>query len=81
MSPAGSRLRDSACRKNLFAPLTKFWNSEIVSKTIDFNGEGNPFWGFPHTPLYWVAAALSGSLMLEFSEVIRLLHEINQKTK
>ena len=26
--------------------------------------------------LYWVAAALSG-----FSEVIRLLHEINQKTK
>ena len=31
--------------------------------------------------LYWVAAALSGSLMLGFSEVIRLLHEINQKTK
>ena len=30
--------------------------------------------------LYWVAA-LSGSLMLGFSEVIRLLHEINQKTK
>ena len=31
--------------------------------------------------LYWVAAALSGSLMLGFSEVIRLLHEINQKAK
>ena len=31
--------------------------------------------------LYWVAAALSGSLMLGFSEVIRLLHEINTKIK
>lgn len=31
--------------------------------------------------LVWVAAALSGSLMLGFSEVIRLLHEINTKIK
>lgn len=33
------------------------------------------------TLLYWVAAALSGTLMLGFSEVIRLLHEINSKIK
>ncbi len=31
--------------------------------------------------LFWVAGALSGTLMLGFSEVIRLLHEINQKVK
>lgn len=33
------------------------------------------------TLLYWVAAALSGTMMLGFSEVIRLLHEINSKIK
>ena len=31
--------------------------------------------------LFWVAGILSGTLMLGFSEVIRLLHEINQKMK
>lgn len=31
--------------------------------------------------LFWVAGVLSGTLMLGFSEVIRLLHEINQKVK
>ncbi|MBQ1675167.1 MAG: hypothetical protein II069_03880 [Oscillospiraceae bacterium] len=31
--------------------------------------------------VYWVAGAISGTLLLGFSEVIRLLHEINQKTK
>ena len=36
---------------------------------------------FLTTLLYWVAAALSGTLMLGFSEVIRLLHEINSKIK
>lgn len=36
---------------------------------------------FLTTLLYWVAAALSGTMMLGFSEVIRLLHEINSKIK
>ena len=31
--------------------------------------------------LVWISAAVSGTLMLGFSEVIRLLHEINTKRK
>ena len=31
--------------------------------------------------LYWMVGAISGTLLLGFSEVVRLLHEINQKTK
>ena len=31
--------------------------------------------------VYWIAGLFAGTLLLGFSEVIRLLHEINQKTK
>ena len=30
---------------------------------------------------YWVVGLFSGTMLLGFSEVVRLLHEINQKTK
>lgn len=31
--------------------------------------------------VYWIAGLFAGTMLLGFSEVIRLLHEINRKTK
>lgn len=31
--------------------------------------------------VYWIAGMFAGTMLLGFSEVIRLLHKINQKTK
>ena len=31
--------------------------------------------------IYWTAGFIAGSMLLGFAEIVRLLHEINQKTK
>ena len=45
---------------------------------IAFGSDRGDFY-FGIAIIYWAAGFISGSMMLGFSEIIRLLHEINQK--
>ena len=76
---------EKACEKdkNGIASLLKWLASSVyVFAFIAGIALGRDVYGnssFGLCLLYWVAGLFSGSLLLGFSEVVRLLHEIRQK--